>query len=100
MPLLSFDQFIDLRGFLCPMAFVKARLFLDKCANEETAIILLDQTKSNDPLPRSIEALGHEILSINHVGTLEEIQELYLLDSSLFPEANLNLLLIKVQVKK
>ncbi|UTW55088.1 sulfurtransferase TusA family protein [Kordiimonas sp. SCSIO 12610] len=96
----SLDQFIDLRGITCPMAFVKARLFLDECASEEIAGILVDKTKSNDPLPRSIEALGHYLLSVTQVGTLEELQELYPHDASPFPETSLQLMLIKVQVKK
>ena len=56
------------------MAFVKARLFLDECESEEIIAILIDDTNSNEPLPRSLETLGHQILSIDKADKLEDIQ--------------------------
>jgi TusA-related sulfurtransferase len=100
MSLSSIDQFIDLRGVKCPMAFVKARLFLDKCSNKEMVVILIENTPSNEPLPRSIEVLGHNIISIDMIDTLEKIQELSSHITTRIFDETLQLVIIKVQVKK
>ena len=82
------------------MAFVKARLFLDKCTNKEMAAILIENTPSNEPLPRSIEVLGHSIISIDTIDTLEKFQDLSSHITTLIFDETLQLVVIKVQVKK
>ena len=54
---------LDLRGTYCPMAFVKTKLHLDKFSNGDITCILYENTPPNEPLVRSIQSLGHRILS-------------------------------------
>ncbi|MFC3050311.1 sulfurtransferase TusA family protein [Kordiimonas pumila] len=53
---------LDLRGTYCPMAFVKARIFLDAQTNSAVVDILYEDTPANDSLARSIKSLGHTIV--------------------------------------
>lgn len=53
---------LDLRGAVCPMAFVKTRIHLDSLSNGDIATILYEDTHSNEPLVRSIQSLGHTIV--------------------------------------
>lgn len=54
---------LDLRGTVCPMAFVKLRLFADSLRAGDTFSALYEDTPANEPLIRSIEGIGHKILS-------------------------------------
>lgn len=54
---------LDLRGTICPMAFVKLRLFVDQMPDGETVRILYEDSKANEPLARSTIGIGHEVLS-------------------------------------
>ncbi|MBL4836396.1 MAG: sulfurtransferase TusA family protein [Kordiimonadaceae bacterium] len=54
---------LNLQGTSCPMAFVKARLYLDQKYNGDVIEILYDNTAANEPLIRSIQSLGHTIIS-------------------------------------
>lgn len=57
------DIDLDLRGTVCPMAFVKLRLFADKKSSGSTFRVLYEDTRSNAPLVRSIESVGHKTIS-------------------------------------
>ncbi len=54
---------LNLIGTTCPMAFVKARVHLDQLPKRAITSIVFEDTLANEPLIRSIEALGHTILS-------------------------------------
>ncbi len=54
---------LDLRGTICPMAFVKLRLFADSLRSGDTFSALYEDTPANEPLIRSIEGIGHKVLS-------------------------------------
>lgn len=54
---------LDLRGTVCPMAFVKLRLFADSLPSGGTFSVLYEDTPANEPLIRSVEGIGHRILS-------------------------------------
>ncbi len=53
---------LNLIGTVCPMGFVKARIFLDKQNSGDTVALLYEDTPANEPLIRSIGALGHKII--------------------------------------
>jgi len=57
---------LDLTDTSCPMAFVKARIFLDQCTAEKIVEILYQNTPANEPLARSIQTLGHLILPLSN----------------------------------
>ena len=87
---------LDLTGTSCPMAFVKTRLYLDQKSNEATVDILYEDTKANEPLVRSIQALGHKIISTAKIP--QNIHTLASTDSS--SERKLQAIIISVQVEK
>ena len=53
---------LDLRGTVCPMAFVKLRLFADQLSAGDTFSALYEDTHANEPLVRSVEGIGHRVL--------------------------------------
>lgn len=52
---------LDLRGTVCPMAFVKLRLFADGRAPDTEFSVVYENTAANEPLIRSIEGVGHSV---------------------------------------
>jgi TusA-related sulfurtransferase len=59
----QFPNMLDLRGAFCPMAFVKTKVHLDRLSNGDIATILYEDTLSNEPLVRSIQSLGHTVIT-------------------------------------
>lgn len=56
------DSDLDLRGAVCPMAFVKLRLFADGLRPGDVFSVIYEDTAGNEPLMRSIEGVGHTVL--------------------------------------
>ena len=56
---------IDLAQARCPMAFVKARIALDRASPGDRIIFIFENHPANDPLSRSIEDLGHHVKEIS-----------------------------------
>lgn len=54
---------LDLRGTVCPMAFVRLRLYSDNLAPGTVFNVLYEDTNANEPLIRSIEGIGHTVIS-------------------------------------
>lgn len=54
---------LDLRGMVCPMAFVRLRLYSDDLTSGTVFRVLYEDTNANEPLTRSIEGIGHVIVS-------------------------------------
>ncbi|WP_262692198.1 sulfurtransferase TusA family protein [Kordiimonas aestuarii] len=63
MPKSDLSQPLDLRGAFCPMAFVKTKIHLDSLSSGDTTSIIYEDIPSNEPLVRSIQSLGHKIIS-------------------------------------
>jgi len=55
---------LDITEYLCPMTFVKAKLFLESCVPNQIVDILLHSGEPLDNLPLALEADGHHILAI------------------------------------
>ena len=96
---------LDLTGTSCPMAFVKTRVHLDQCENGEIVQILYEDTAANEPLARSIMALGHKIVpeptAAKSAGTQSTDAEAAKTNSPARPRRNtLQLKRIRIQVKK
>ncbi|MDF1565184.1 MAG: sulfurtransferase TusA family protein [Deltaproteobacteria bacterium] len=53
---------VDLRGTVCPMNLLKAKLALEPLAVGDTLEILLDPGEGMENVPQALEAAGHEIL--------------------------------------
>jgi len=52
---------LDLRGVLCPMNFVKTRLFLDKIQEGDLVRVLLDDGEPVESVSTSVEQDGHTV---------------------------------------
>jgi len=53
---------LDLRGTVCPMAFVKLRLLADQMPSGSQMRVLYEDNKSNEPLARSTVGVGHSVV--------------------------------------
>lgn len=58
---------LDLRGTVCPMAFVKLRLHADGQPVGSTFEALFEETPANEPLERSIQGVGHQIVAVRQI---------------------------------
>jgi sulfite reductase (ferredoxin) len=56
---------VDFRGVKCPINFVKVKIELSKIAPGETIGFYLDDGEPIQNVPKSVEAEGHEIVSID-----------------------------------
>ncbi len=54
---------LDLRGTVCPMAFVKLRLYADGRAPNTDFSVVYENTAANEPLIRSLEGVGHSVVA-------------------------------------
>jgi len=62
------DVTLDLRGVLCPMNWVKAKLQLEEMAPGEVVEISLDDDEAIRSVPASARAEGHRILEVKPEG--------------------------------
>jgi len=65
------DHHIDITGLICPMTFVRTKLFLEKMAVGEVLEVKLKGKEPLENVPRSARHHGHEILAIepDHPGS-------------------------------
>jgi len=61
---LKSDAFLDLRGVLCPINFVKTKLKLDTMEPGEVLELVLDSGEPIQNVPKSIKEEGHKILEV------------------------------------
>lgn len=52
---------LDLRGVICPMNFVKTRLFLDKIRDGDLVRVLLDGGEPVESVSESVQQDGHVV---------------------------------------
>ncbi len=55
---------IDLRGVMCPMNFVKAKLKLEAIDTGDVLEIVLDSGEPIQNVPKSIKDEGHQIVDV------------------------------------
>ena len=55
---------LDITCDLCPMTFVKARLFLEKCQSGQIVEILLSEGEPLENLPTALQLDGHALQSL------------------------------------
>jgi TusA-related sulfurtransferase len=59
------DNRLDITAFVCPMTFVRAKLFMETLPNGEVAEIRLQGTEPLQNVPRALQEQGFEIVSIS-----------------------------------
>ncbi len=58
------DAFLDLRGVICPINFVKTKLKLEEMENGQILEIIIDAGEPISNVPRSIKEEGHKIIKV------------------------------------
>ena len=56
---------ISLKGEVCPMTFVKAKLALEKISAGERIKVLYDSIEAKTNVPRSLKELNYKIIEIS-----------------------------------
>jgi TusA-related sulfurtransferase len=59
------EKHIDIKGLVCPMTFVKAKLAIEGLAEGEVLEILLDYEEASRSIPNSMKEHGHEVLGVD-----------------------------------
>ncbi len=81
---------LDLRGTVCPMAFVKLRLLADSMPTGALVRVLYEDKAANEPLARSTASVGHRVVSD------EPNSENAVRDSSSGMEVGLKLMTVRI----
>ncbi len=58
---------LDLKGEVCPYTYVRTKLALEDMATGETLRVVVDHEPAVSNIPRSAEAEGHEVLSVQRL---------------------------------
>ncbi len=61
------DKSIDIRGLVCPMTFVKAKLAIEGMEPGEVLEVLLDYEEASSNIPKSMKDHDHEVLEVEKV---------------------------------
>jgi TusA-related sulfurtransferase len=65
------DRTLDIRGEVCPFTFAKTRLALEELQPGQILRVLLDYEPAAKNVPRSVETMGDEVISIEPCGESE-----------------------------
>ena len=68
-PSVTENHIIDLRGVMCPLNFVKAKLALEKIKVGDILDVLLDEGEPVRNVPASFAEQGQEVLDIKNIGS-------------------------------
>jgi TusA-related sulfurtransferase len=67
---------LDITKYLCPMTFVRTRLFMEGCTPGDEVTILMQGKEPLQNLPKAIEESGHTVLSLVAGSTTDGIHTL------------------------
>lgn len=62
------DAELDLRGVVCPMNFVRAKLKLESMDEGQVLEIMLDSGEPIQNVPKSIKDEGHKVVEVKKEG--------------------------------
>jgi TusA-related sulfurtransferase len=60
----SADYFLDITVEVCPLTFVRTKLFLERMVAGEVLDVRLNPGEPLENLPRSLRELGHAVLTL------------------------------------
>ncbi|HJN25796.1 MAG TPA: sulfurtransferase TusA family protein [Rhodospirillales bacterium] len=63
------DFFLDITPETCPMTFVRTKLMIEKMASGEIIEVHLKGSEPLENVPRSVQDMGHSVLSLDPVDT-------------------------------
>lgn len=58
------EYFLDITNDVCPMTFVRTKLLIERMAPGERAELRLSGKEPLENVPRSIQDIGHTVLSL------------------------------------
>jgi len=61
------NKSIDIKGLVCPMTFVRAKLAIETIQPGEVLEVILDYEEASRSVPRSMEEQGHEPLLVEKI---------------------------------
>ena len=64
---------LDLRGVRCPLAWARAKVWLETLQRGTAAELLVDDPRSVRDLPRAAEASGHHVTAVTEEAALWRI---------------------------
>ena len=64
---MNIDDSLNLKGVMCPMNFVKAKLKLEEMQDGQVLEIILDDGEPMRNVPRSIKEEGHKITKVEEL---------------------------------
>jgi len=67
---------LDITKYLCPMTFVRTRLFLEKRTPGDQVTILMQGEEPLQNLPKAIEESGHQVLSLMAASSADGVHTL------------------------
>ena len=65
---MSEDSALDLRGVLCPINWVRAKLALEELPEGESLVVILDDGEPIRNVPRSVKEDGHRVTGVEKEG--------------------------------
>lgn len=67
------DEFVDVTDVVCPVTFVKTKVFLEEMDEGQILQVHLNDGEPVQNVPRSVKEEGHEVLNLidNEDGTYE-----------------------------
>lgn len=65
------DRTLDIRGQVCPLTFVRAKLAMEQMAIGEVLEIVIDHQPAAVNLPKSMEQEGQLVLKVERTGAAE-----------------------------
>lgn len=60
--------YLDLRGVVCPINFVKTKLKLEEMDKGQLLEVIIDAGEPIANVPRSIKEEGHKIIKVDKIG--------------------------------
>lgn len=61
------DKSIDIKGLVCPMTFVRAKLAIESIDSGAVLEVVLDYEEASKSIPRSMEEQGHKSLLVDKI---------------------------------
>ncbi|MBL6931501.1 MAG: sulfurtransferase TusA family protein [Rhodospirillales bacterium] len=58
------DFFLDITPETCPMTFVRTKLMIEQMSPGDIAVVILKGAEPLENVPRSVQDMGHSIISL------------------------------------
>ena len=65
------DRTLDIRGQVCPLTFVRAKLAIEKMGLGEVLEVVVDHEPASVNVPRSMASEGQAVLKVERTGPAE-----------------------------